>query len=268
MTAWLPGVSGVAMVSLLVLEEVGFVQLKTRFNIHERFLMGKSFTPCMDYLAMEDATAAEFINGKRIIVVGHQKSAMEIAVEFEEGSIVLRKSQKFSFCKDGVMIDSENESSKTDAVMLATGYRGDKKLKNIFKSPTFQQYIQGSSSTIVPLHRGCIHLQIPQLAVIGYSESLSNLFTLEIRCRRLTHLLEGNVKLPSIKETECDGLQWERYMKRYTAQYYKRTCMVAVRIWYIDQLLKDMGLNPKRKKNFLAKLFQPYGPSDYAILSG
>ncbi|KAK9094840.1 hypothetical protein Scep_026309 [Stephania cephalantha] len=186
----------------------------------------------------------------------------------EEGSIILRKSAKFSFCKDGVMIDGENKSLKTDVVILATGYRGDQKLKNIFKSPTFQNYIQGSSSTIVPLYRGCIHPRIPQLAVIGYAESLSNFFTSEIRCRWLTHLLEGNVKLPSIKEMEYDGLQWERYMKRYTAQYYKRTCVVAVRIWYIDQLLRDMGFNPKRKKNFFGELFQPYGPSDYTNLSG
>ncbi|KAK9164682.1 hypothetical protein Syun_005584 [Stephania yunnanensis] len=333
----------------------------------------------MDYSAMEDAKVAEFIKGKRITVVGLQKSALDIAVEcatangslypctliyrtehwnvpnylpwgvhlqylylnrfaelmvhkpgegyllsflatllsplrwmfskfvesyikwklplkkykmipkhsfsqeissclistvpsnfydkVEEGSIILRKSSKFSFCEDGVMIEGENDSLKTDLVIFATGYRGDQKLKNIFKSPTFQKYMQGSQNTTVQLYRGCIHPRIPQLAVIGYSESLSNLYTSEIRCRWLMHVLEGNVKLPSIKEMEYDTLQWEQYMKNYTAQYYKRSCVAAVHIWYNDQLLREMGFNPKRKKSFFDELFQAYGPSDYSNLS-
>ncbi|KAK4847470.1 hypothetical protein QYF36_002280 [Acer negundo] len=63
-------------------------------------------------------------------------------------------------------------------------------------------------------------------------------------------------------------VEWDRYMKRYSGRYYQRSCKSALHIWYNDQLCKDMGWNPKRKKGFFAKLFEPYGPLDYVTISG
>ncbi|GMN71944.1 hypothetical protein TIFTF001_052747, partial [Ficus carica] len=127
----------------------------------------------------------------------------------EEGSIVLKKSPSFGFCKEGVLIEGEATPRKTDLVILATGFKGDKKLKDVFVSSTFQDYIVGSPNAAVPLYRECIHPQIPQLAVIGFSESVANLYTSEMRCRWLAELLAGTFKIPSIKEMEKDVAKWD-----------------------------------------------------------
>ncbi|XP_021903816.1 probable flavin-containing monooxygenase 1 isoform X2 [Carica papaya] len=185
----------------------------------------------------------------------------------EEGSIILKKAPSFSFCKEGIMVDGETKPIETDLVIFATGFSGDKKLKDIFMSKTFQDSILGSTNAAVPLYRECIHPRIPQLAVIGYSESVSNLYTSEIRSKWLAELLGGTFKLPSIKDMEEDVAKWDKHWKRYSGKYYRRSCIAAIHIWYNDQLCKDMGWNPKRKKGFFADLFEPYGPTDYLVSS-
>ncbi|KAJ1379383.1 Flavin monooxygenase FMO [Sesbania bispinosa] len=182
----------------------------------------------------------------------------------EEGSIIIKKAPRFWFCKEGVMVDGEASPLKTDLVILATGFRGDKKLKDMFVSSTFQNLIACSPNATIPLYRECIHPQIPQLAVIGFSESASNLYTSEMRCRWVAELLDGTFQLPNIEEMKKDVEKWEEYMKKYSGQYYRRSCIGALHIWYNDQLCKDMRWNPRRKRGLLAELFEPYGPMDYS----
>lgn len=71
----------------------------------------------------------------------------------KEGSIVIKKSQSFSFCREGLIIEGDAKPIETDLVILATGYKGEEKLRSIFKSPMFQSYINGSVNSTVPLYR-------------------------------------------------------------------------------------------------------------------
>ncbi|KAK6129431.1 hypothetical protein DH2020_036833 [Rehmannia glutinosa] len=181
----------------------------------------------------------------------------------DQGSIVLKKARRFSFCSEGVMVDGETEPLEIDLLILATGFRGVDKLKAAFSSPAFRD-LMDKEDTRLPLYRTCIHPRIPQLAFIGFSESIANLFTSEMTCRWLAELLGGTFKLPSIKEMEKDVSQWDKYMKQSMGEYYSRYCLDALQIWYNDQLCKDMGWKPQRKKGLFRELFEPYRPMDYA----
>ncbi|KAJ0086972.1 hypothetical protein Patl1_09406 [Pistacia atlantica] len=291
----------------------------------------------MDYAAMDDDVAAEFIKEKRVTVIGFQKSALDVAAEVSARNGTrhpctllfktthwtvpdhfvpltfrsLNRSTEFMYHKPGEgvflwllatflspmlwifskvvefylkwtyplkkynmipshsflqQISSYGEMTPlaTDIVIFATGYRSDEKLNNIFKSTYFQKHITEPA----PFYRECIHPRIPQLAILGYSESPAVLYTTEMRSKWLAHFLAGKFVLPSIIEMEHDVLQWEKCMRLYAGDGYKRHCVSAsLQIHCNDQLCKDMGQNPKRKNSFLAELFAPYGPSDYKNLS-
>ncbi|KAI4977381.1 hypothetical protein ZWY2020_057293 [Hordeum vulgare] len=181
----------------------------------------------------------------------------------DEGSILVKKSKTFSFCKQGVMVEGESTLVKSDIVILGTGFKGDQNIKNMFASKYFQRILIGSISMDVSLYRDCVHPKIPQLAVIGYSETYANLHTSELRAKWLAHFMDGGFRLPSVKAMHRDALEWEKFLKRYSHGEFRAASIGLLNNWYKDNLCRDMGCNPRRKNGLLAELFEVSGPSDY-----
>lgn len=71
----------------------------------------------------------------------------------EDGSIKLKKSQNVEFCKEGLLLDGQDSPVETDLVIFATGFRGDAKLREIFRSPKFSECIVGHDRASAPLYR-------------------------------------------------------------------------------------------------------------------
>ncbi|XP_065848853.1 probable flavin-containing monooxygenase 1 [Euphorbia lathyris] len=182
----------------------------------------------------------------------------------EEGSIIIvNNSQSFRFYKEGLIIDGQKQQYlQTDLVIFATGFKSEEKLKNIFSSSVFQDWIKATSPDL--LYRRILNPRIPQMPIVGYSESFSHLGSCEMQSLWLANFLDGNIELPCIRDMEKEAKMWTNKIKQSIGHYYKRACINNIIIWYNDQLCKDLGYKSKRKNGIFADLFTPYAPADYA----
>lgn len=180
--------------------------------------------------------------------------------EADKGKIVFKKSQgKWWFNKEGLEFD-DNTKIKADVVVFATGYDGKKKLKTILPEP-FRSLLE-SPSGIMPLYRGTIHPLIPNMAFVGYLESVSNLHSSELRSIWLARLIDNKFKLPSA-EKMLEQTTKELEVMKDTTRFYKRFCISTFSINHSDEICEEMGWTSWRKNTWLAEAFSPYGSRDY-----
>ncbi|KAF5202478.1 flavin-dependent monooxygenase, partial [Thalictrum thalictroides] len=179
--------------------------------------------------------------------------------EVNQGRILFKKTSKWWFWNGGVEFDDKTKL-EADVVVLATGFEGKKKLESILPEP-FSNLIEDSTS-IIPLYRGTIHPLIPNMAFVGYVESVSNLHSSEIRCKWLARLLDDQFKLPTVEKMLDQTTKEEEIVKR-TTRFYKRHCISTYSINHTDEICEEMGWDSWRKKNWLLEAFSPYSNQDY-----
>ncbi|XP_050218863.1 probable flavin-containing monooxygenase 1 [Mercurialis annua] len=183
----------------------------------------------------------------------------EFFEEADKGKIVFKRASKWWFWSGGIEFD-DHTKLEADVVLLATGYDGHKKLTNLLPH-SFSSLITDSSG-IMPLYRGTIHPLIPNMAFVGYIESVSNLHTAELRCIWLARLADEKFKLPTIGEMIQQTHDEIEVMKRST-RFFRRHCISTYSINHSDEICKEMGWNPWRKSNLFLEAFAPYNSQDY-----
>ncbi|KAJ8767377.1 hypothetical protein K2173_017421 [Erythroxylum novogranatense] len=179
--------------------------------------------------------------------------------EADKGKILFKKASKWWFSSEGIEFD-DNTKVDADVVIMATGYDGKKKLKDILPQP-FSDLLEHPSG-VIPLYRGTIHPLIPNMSFVGYIESVSNLHTSELRSMWLARLLDSKFKLPSVDKMLQHVWKEIEIMKR-SSRFYQRHCISTFSINHSDEICEEMGWASWRKKNLLAEAFSPYGSQDY-----
>jgi dimethylaniline monooxygenase (N-oxide forming) len=110
--------------------------------------------------------------------------------------------------------------------------------------------------------RGTIHPLIPNMAFVGYVESVSNLHSSELRSMWLSGLVDEKFKLPKVEKMLSETLKETEVMKRST-RFYKRHCISTYSINHSDEICNDLGWISWRKKDWISEAFGPYSSQDY-----
>ncbi|PWA71707.1 hypothetical protein CTI12_AA278120 [Artemisia annua] len=157
--------------------------------------------------------------------------------EADKGNITFKRASNWWFWEGGVEFD-DNTKLDADVVLLATGYDGKMKLKNLLPEQ-FRSFLEVPSG-ILPLYRGTIHPLIPNMAFIGYLESGTNIHISEIRLKWFARMIDGKFALPSIKKM-FEHITKEMDIMKKSSRFYMRNCISTFSINYINEIHEEMG---------------------------
>jgi len=155
-----------------------------------------------------------------------------------------------------------------DLLVLGTGWRTDFGIL-----PAELHQVLGFEDDGLYLYRHMLHPNAPNLVFVGRASTISSVLTYSLQARWLAELIAGRHWLPDSEAmlSEIEGLKaWKRSWMPFSASRGAR--LIVHMQHYHDELLRDIGADPLRKRGPWAPLkevIEPYEPGDYGdIVSG
>lgn len=220
----------------------------------------------------KSATWTDLLPNERIEYDGFSNSTMLPKPEFfdsiHSGRLGAERAEITAYTEGGVVL-SNGVRVNCDLVILATGWQTDYG----FLAEDIRRRI-GFEEDGYYLYRQIVHPDVPNLAFIGSNAATYiNILTHNLQARWLTELLRGTHQLPerSVLCAEIEAMKkWKRCIVPPSTA---RAATLHLHMQhYHDDLLRDMGISPRRKRGVLKcfkELLSPYQPSDYAdVTSG
>ncbi|KAI3920166.1 hypothetical protein MKX01_017823 [Papaver californicum] len=238
------------------------------------------------YCKLNKDKTTELLQGKKVVVIGYKKSAINLANECAEAN----QGPDGKPCTMVIMtlhrtVPSYSIWGLPFFLFYSTRFSqflherpNQSLLKDLFcliASPMRKgesKFIESYLEWKLPLHKYGLKPSHPfeedytscQMAI--YRESGSNLHSSEIRCKWLSRALDGHFKLPTI-ENMLEQISKEiQVSKRSTRFYKKKPCISKFSINHTDDICVEMGLKTWRKKNWFFEAFSPYNNRDYEDL--
>ncbi len=178
------------------------------------------------------------------------------------GSIGLHRTSVEKFTSDGLQL-TNGENLDLDTVVLATGWKTDFS----FISPDVWARLNPVDDGFY-LYRHIMNPQVPGLFFVGRASTISSILTYSLQARWLVSVLTGKVQLPPIEKMNSNiesMMVWKQSWMPFSPARSAR--LIAHAQHYHDELVKDLGASPLRKRGFFAPLKElifPYEPRDYA----
>jgi dimethylaniline monooxygenase (N-oxide forming) len=189
------------------------------------------------------------------------------------GGVTVQIGEISEYGSDGTLRLKEDSSLlEADMVIFGTGFKQD---YSIFSEAATHQNLDLQSDGVY-LYRYIIPEKIQNLAFIGHMSAISNISTYGLQAEWLARnwtggLVSGSTTCSetaptSVKEEIETRKSWARSWMPESAS--RGMQVLLHQTHYHDQLLRDMGLNPHRKGNFVSEYLMPYEPADYDGIVG
>jgi dimethylaniline monooxygenase (N-oxide forming) len=183
------------------------------------------------------------------------------------GRIVAHLTEIERFTPDGLTL-KDGDSLDVDCVVFGTGWKSDYS----FLSPQIRAVL-GDDEDGFYLYRHMLHPDLPNIAFLGRASTFLSIVTYSVQARWLTEAVSGRVTVPGRDAMLAEIALMQRWKRSWMPFSSARSARVLLHMAnYHDELLRDFGANPFRKRGVFAplkELMAPYQSSDYReIASG
>ena len=174
----------------------------------------------------------------------------------KQGKILNRQSRIKTFTENGILLEN-GEDIDCDVVIFGTGYKSNYDfLPAAFKNSQEEDGVY--------LYRHIIHPDLTNMAFIGRAATFSNSLTSHLASVWLVNLLKGKFQLPSREQMSAEIEVVKQWKRSFMPAISSRASVIKLHmVHFHDDLLRDMGINPYRKKNRVSELVSHYRPADY-----
>lgn len=155
---------------------------------------------------------------------------------------------------------SDGTRIEADLVLFATGWRHGIP----FLEGEIRRRIERDEG--FQLYRMILPPEFPHLGFIGYNSSFSNTLTTEISAHWLSQHFRGELLLPSVKTMHEETERFRKWLVGLMPCHREGFFIGPFLTHYHDDLLRDMGLSPRRARDFVSENLLPMWPERYRTL--
>jgi len=196
---------------------------------------------------------------ERDIFTGDFVASPTIYSLINKGTIRTERASIKRFTEDGIEL-SNGAHVQADTVVLGTGWEYDRS----FLPDEFQTALEDDG---LYLYRHILHPDIPNIVFVGLASTFNNSLSDYLEARWLVALLKGDLQLPDKEKMLSEIEHMKAWKRKIMPEQQSRGSLLQVHILHFhDELLRDLGINWRRKGNSIAELFGAYLPADYKDL--
>jgi cation diffusion facilitator CzcD-associated flavoprotein CzcO len=173
------------------------------------------------------------------------------------GQLVTKRARLLEFAGPTTILLDTGERVEADVVVFATGWR-----QSIdFLDPDLRDHVCKDGK--FHLYRHILPAREPRVGFVGYASSTACQLTSEIAAHWLSQCFRGEMQLPAVPEMEREISRvhaWAEHVFPARPEAYFVGPFLA---HYIDELMRDMRLEPFRARHVFSEYFAPLWPSRY-----